>query len=199
MRKSTIKLTKHELDFASDTIYPETKQSILRKVQELFLECEQKISQHEAYQELAGRVFCKITKGEQYRGLPYMVLDCPQIKGPEIDIVVRTLFWWGHYFSCNLIIRTDKLSEEQDVTAIRDLRKTRLLTGTDLWEQDLDSPAYKKCTALRNEEIQNMLHTSTYLKLSRKIPLHKYQTLPEQVDGILSQWIVALSIKKGAD
>lgn len=199
MRKSTIKLTKHELDFASDTIYPETKQTVMLKMQQLFTACGQKLNQNTLYQELTANTKFKITKGEQYKSLPYMVLDSPQIKGPEIDLVFRTLFWWGHYVSCNLIVSTTKLEQEQDYTAIKQLPKTRLLTGNDLWEQDLDSAEFSKCSALSVAEIEHLIHTQTYVKLSRKIPLRKHAQLPELMDMVYSNWMAVLSIKKGAD
>ncbi|MES2559608.1 MAG: hypothetical protein V4590_07710 [Bacteroidota bacterium] len=199
MRKSTIKLTKHELDVASDTIYPQTKQSVMLKLQQLFTACGQKLNQNLAYQELTASRQFKITKGEQYKGMPYMVLDTPQIKGPQVNFVLRTMFWWGHYITCNLIIRTDNLSAHQEYKGIRKLRKTYLLNGSDLWEQDLDSPAFTKCSALSEDEIKSVVQSHTYLKLSRKIALRKYAELPKLVDAIYTEWLTSLSIKKGAD
>lgn len=199
MRKSTIKLTKHELDFASDTIYPETKQSVMLKMQQLFAACAQKLNQNVLYRELTANTQFKITKGEQYKSVPYMVVDCPQIKGPEIDLVLRTMFWWGHYISCNLIVQTARLEHGQDYMAIKQLHKTRILTGNDLWEQDLDSSEFSKCSALSDAEIEQLIQSHTYLKLSRKIPLRKHARLPELVDTVYSNWMAVLSIKKGAD
>ncbi|MES2779891.1 MAG: hypothetical protein V4651_08325 [Bacteroidota bacterium] len=199
MRKSTIKLTKHELDFASDTIYPETKQSVMLKMRELFAECGQKLNQNVLYQELTQNGQFKITKGEQYKGLPYLVLDCPQIKGSDFDWVARTMFWWGHYISCNLIIRTDMLEPKKQASALHQLKKTRILTGHNLWEQELESDAYSKLSDLSIVDITHILQDNTYLKISRKIALRKHARLPEITNIIYSEWFTALGIKKGAD
>lgn len=198
MRKSAIKLTKHELDFASDTIYPETKQSVMLKMQQLFTECGEKLNQNMLYQELTTHTHFKITKGEQYKSLPYLVLDCPQIKSPEVTFVLRTMFWWGHYISCNLIINTAHLEPQQNSSEITCLPKTYILTGDDLWEQDLDSKDFSKVSSLSESRLEQLLTAKTHLKLSHKIPLHKHEQLPELADRIYRKWMTVLNIKKGA-
>ncbi|AMS26941.1 hypothetical protein AEM51_07850 [Bacteroidetes bacterium UKL13-3] len=198
MRKSTIKLTKHELDFASDTIYPETKHSVIQKTQQLFVDCGQKLSQNPLYQEYTQHNEFKITRGEQYQKLPYMVLDYPQIKGGNVDLVMRTMFWWGHYFSCNLIIKTTHLTTKQNTIAIQQLSKTRVLVGENLWEQDLYSTEFCKLSKLSFEDIKELISTRTYLKLSRKIALRNHTKLPNIIDKVYSEWLTTLSIKKGA-
>src|SRR5258706_1001549 len=47
----------------------------------------------------------KISKGENYKGLPWMVLDYPRAFGREDVLAIRTLFWWGHYFSVTLHLK----------------------------------------------------------------------------------------------
>lgn len=198
MRKSTIKLTKHELDFASNTIYPETKQSVITKLQELFDVCAQTFLQNTVYKDYTPSQHYKITKGEQYKQLPFVVLDYPQITGGEVVFVLRTMFWWGHYISCNMIIQTDLLHEKQDFLSIRNLSNTLILTGENLWEQDLDSTDYRKVANLTDEELEEWLHSLTYLKLSYKVPLTEHENLPTLADAIYTKWLNTLSIKKGA-
>lgn len=198
MRKSTIKLTKHELDFASDTIYPETKQSVITKLQELFDTCAQTFLQNTVYKHYTSSRQYKITKGEQYKQLPFVVLDYPQITGGEVVFVLRTMFWWGHYISCNMIIQTNLLHEKQDLRAIRNLSKTLVLTGENLWEQDLDSKYYMEIQKLTDEELEEWMHSRTFLKLSHKVPLTEHENLPTLADTIYTEWLNILSIKKGA-
>ncbi|NJO02163.1 MAG: hypothetical protein HC880_11165 [Bacteroidia bacterium] len=44
----------------------------------------------------------KISRGENYLNLPYLVLDFPRLINPENIFALRTMFWWGHEFSCTL-------------------------------------------------------------------------------------------------
>jgi hypothetical protein len=47
----------------------------------------------------------RISKGENYKGLPWVVLDYPRCFGRDDVFAVRTLFWWGHYFSVTLHLK----------------------------------------------------------------------------------------------
>ena len=55
----------------------------------------------------AGRpgVEPKISKGEKYKGLPWVMLDYPRIFGKEDIMAIGTRFWWGHYFSVTLHLK----------------------------------------------------------------------------------------------
>ena len=44
----------------------------------------------------------KISRGENYKGLPYLVLDYPRLMTREQILNIRLLFWWGHYYSMSL-------------------------------------------------------------------------------------------------
>jgi hypothetical protein len=44
----------------------------------------------------------KISRGENYNGLPYVMLDYPRRFGREDTFAIRTFFWWGNFFSITL-------------------------------------------------------------------------------------------------
>lgn len=45
----------------------------------------------------------KISRGENYKGLPYLVLDFPRYSSGNQLFIYRTMFWWGNYFLCLLV------------------------------------------------------------------------------------------------
>lgn len=47
----------------------------------------------------------KISKGENYQGLPYVMLDYPRLFGREDVLAIRTFFWWGHSFSVTIHLK----------------------------------------------------------------------------------------------
>ena len=47
----------------------------------------------------------KISKGENYQGLPYLVLDYPRFFFRDDVFAIRTMFWWGNYFSITLHLK----------------------------------------------------------------------------------------------
>ena len=44
----------------------------------------------------------KIYKGENYQSFPYVTLDYPAVFGKENIFALRTMFWWGNFFSITL-------------------------------------------------------------------------------------------------
>lgn len=46
----------------------------------------------------------KIYKGEQYRQLPYVMLDQPRYFKQNDTFAIRSFFWWGNSFSIHLLL-----------------------------------------------------------------------------------------------
>ena len=45
----------------------------------------------------------KISRGEKYRDMPWVMLDYPRcFAAAQGHFAIRTFFWWGHYFSIQL-------------------------------------------------------------------------------------------------
>ena len=44
----------------------------------------------------------KISKGEAYRGLPWLMLDYPRYFGKEGHLSIRVFFWWGNFIAIYL-------------------------------------------------------------------------------------------------
>jgi hypothetical protein len=47
----------------------------------------------------------KISRGENYKGLPWVMLDYPRVFGKEDVFAIRTMFWWGHAFNVTLHLK----------------------------------------------------------------------------------------------
>ncbi|HVS97954.1 MAG TPA: hypothetical protein VHE54_15775 [Puia sp.] len=47
----------------------------------------------------------KISRGENYQGLPWIMLDYPRIFGRDEVLAIRTMFWWGHSFIVTLHLK----------------------------------------------------------------------------------------------
>jgi hypothetical protein len=197
MRKSTNKLTKHELNFARDKTYPLVKHDIVQKINNQFQELGQKLVQQLSGHELVSIAEFKITRGENFQLMPYMVLDFPKINGKEFSITCRTLFWWGHYFSCNLVIQTRLLDVEQTASSLVKMKKVRILRGENLWEHDIKNADYVKIHTLTQQEIIQLLEEQTYLKLAVGIDIEKAETLLTEAPRYYAEWLSRICIKKG--
>src|SRR3989337_3789488 len=84
-----------------------TKNSIIQKTKQLLasLQTEQQhllLSSSSLFPEEIINSSPKISKGENYKGLPYLVLDYPRYFNKEDAFAIRILFWWGNFFSGTL-------------------------------------------------------------------------------------------------
>jgi hypothetical protein len=97
---ANVRLSVEELRLVTDPAWILTKNSIIRKVVEMF---------GELSGEWRGLVTAvtepKISKGEQHKGLPWVMLDYPRLFGKEDVLAIRTMFWWGHCFSVTLHLK----------------------------------------------------------------------------------------------
>src|SRR6476620_3961243 len=85
-----------------------TKNRILEKVKGLLLliqeEKQRYLSTGSLLPDLVQIIHPKISKGENYNGLPYLVLDHPRYFDKEDMYAIRTMFWWGNFFSTTLLL-----------------------------------------------------------------------------------------------
>ncbi len=100
-------LSQQESDFLSDSEIFQTRRRVSEKIIELFGECARQMeSALEHYGKfLPSAVYSsrpKISKGENYLGYPWTVLDYPRYFKGEDVFALRTLCWWGNYFSITL-------------------------------------------------------------------------------------------------
>jgi hypothetical protein len=111
---ANLQLSPEELKLVSDPGWILTKNSIVGKVVQLFAGLGEEYNIVWA-QGVVGGVpgwplindlkGGKISKGENYRGLPYVMLDFPRLFGKEDVLAIRTMFWWGHAFSTTLHLK----------------------------------------------------------------------------------------------
>jgi hypothetical protein len=63
-----------------------------------------------SFDHLFGDIQClngKISRGENYQLLPYIILDYPSYFSRNNIFAVRTMFWWGNFFSITLHLSGD--------------------------------------------------------------------------------------------
>ena len=96
--------TPKELQYIHDTDFLLTKAAVSEKVRSLLNQTHDALRQYVAAEHLsfpegvqarAG----KMARGENYHHLPYQILDYPRKFTREDVFALRTMFWWGHFFS----------------------------------------------------------------------------------------------------
>jgi hypothetical protein len=116
MTAANLQLSPEEIRLMTDPGWILTKNSIIVKIVELFAGLSEEYrsvweggNDPRARPALLGSAAFasspKISKGENYRGLPYVMLDYPRLFGKEDVLAIRTMFWWGHAFSTTLHLK----------------------------------------------------------------------------------------------
>jgi hypothetical protein len=184
--KKPLQLQDKELQYLQDTHFLSTKLRIMKSLQSLLEQTQQALHQQKERLPLPAQVWevpPKISRGENYRSLPYLVLDYPRIFQQETTFAYRTMLWWGHGFSCTLHLGGSYWQHYQSLL----LAKLATLETTNLWvcvnntpweyhyEPDNYLPLEKY---LQQPGALEKLASMPFFKVSRRIPLEYYQELP---------------------
>jgi hypothetical protein len=128
----------------------------------------------------------KISQGENYRSLPYLLLDYPATFSKSNIFAYRTLFWWGHFFSATLHLQGDYLSFYRSVILenFNDLLENEIYisVGKTPWEYHYNSDNYQLIT----QKHYSTLNNCSFLKLSKKADLDKWDEIPDFSKDFLS-------------
>ena len=125
----------------------------------------------------------KISRGENYLNLPYVILDFPRIKNGQSLFFFRTMFWWGKYFSCTLHLQGSWLSN--NLSSCLESQKLLMDRGyyfcinSSPWEYHFEENNYIAFDKLQSKEIEHHASAHDFIKLSRKLELNKWQSLPD--------------------
>ncbi|MEO6253378.1 MAG: hypothetical protein ABIO79_08745 [Ferruginibacter sp.] len=127
----------------------------------------------------------KIAKGENYLQLPYVLLDYPRCFDTANIFAVRTMFWWGNFFSITLHVSG----------AYKQLFQERILENIDLanpgificinenqWHHHFEALNYKPVHQLSAKERKTLILENQFVKLAVKFPLQQWNEIPRLLD-----------------
>ena len=177
-------LTTREIEVISDTEFLITKRAAINKIDELLSQTQKKISKNFKSSTLpfpSKDEFSngKISRGENYRGLPFLVLDYPAMFSKENIFAFRTMFYWGNFFSVTLHIQDESLDYYREfiLNDFNNLlnKNIYISVGKTPWEYHYGLDNY----ALLTEKHKDSINRCSFLKLSQKIEIKDWQQVPE--------------------
>jgi len=116
----------------------------------------------------------KISKGEQYLGLPYVVLDYPRNFTQQHMLAIRSFFWWGNHFSIHLLLsgthRQHYQPKLQKVFENGGLNNYYIGLGDNPWNHHFMPGNYLPASQV-NDPFSD---TKEFIKIAKKIPLLKW-------------------------
>ncbi|MEO5948134.1 MAG: hypothetical protein ABIP79_15055 [Chitinophagaceae bacterium] len=183
MNDAKIRLSQKEMELIRNADLILTKNAILKKVDHFFsdLQIKQKISLDQHYTKLPVELIQsspKISKGEYYNGLPYRMLDFPKIFNHSEIFAIRTMFWWGHFFSFTIHLagKYKTLYEKKITTAYSLLKENDFYycINKEQWEHHFEEANYKPIETLTEKEFEKIVKSSTFCKIAYKFPLQEF-------------------------
>lgn len=163
-----------------------TKNRVLEKIRSL-LEgiMEQQTAFVENHGLLAAPAFMvspKISRGENYLGLPWLILDFPRRSGGEDLFFVRTMFWWGRFFSSTLHLagRYRQAAREQIAGAYPLLCDYFIGVSEDPWQHHFEATNYQPINRLTEQQFR-LACDKAHLKIAKKWPLERWQQAPPEL------------------
>ena len=179
-----------------------TKNAILQKARLLLLAIQEK--QQEYLYSFSGHLPpevltlpAKISRGENYQGLPYLILDYPRYFDKQNVFAIRTMFWWGNFFSITLHLSGTfkKMFAGELVASYQQLKETGffICVGQEEWEHHFEKNNYVQLSELDKIDFENCIRESSFFKLSQKIPLAQWDDAREILSGYFKQIIELLA------
>ncbi len=188
MSEAKIRLSQKEMDLVCSADLILTKNAILQKANRLLSDLQEKQLQYLDLfpAKLSDEVFhssAKISKGENYKGLPYLLLDYPRVFDQQHILAIRTMFWWGNFFSVTLHLsgKYKKETEEKLINAFPELKERDYYwyINEDQWEHHFEADNYIPMAGISKAEFENSVRKNNFIKLAIKIDLREWEHAEE--------------------
>lgn len=187
MDKAKIRLSSTEMELVTNADWILTKNTIIEKTKLLFGQLQDDWTKSLESAAVADytKIPPKISKGENYRGLPYLILDYPRIFDKENIFAIRTMFWWGNFFSITLHMagRYKQQFEEKCVQAYSLFRDNGffICINKDQWEHHFDPSNYIAASHLSPTEWVKIISENSFIKIANKLPVHQWNDAADKL------------------
>lgn len=202
MNEAKIRLSTEEMTLVKNSEWILTKNIILEKATRLLA------LQQEEYQSIVhsnnklllvefANSSPKISRGENYEGLPYRVLDYPAVFQRDNIIAIRTMFWWGNFFSTTLHLSgKHKLQFEKKIIAHQPLFAENdfyMSTGTNEWDSRFSPENYASIGSLNKTAIEETVAKMNFVKMAAKTDVSDWDVASKQLHRQFTQLIKFLT------
>ncbi|NIG51892.1 hypothetical protein [Chitinophaga sp. Cy-1792] len=199
-------LTAAEASIAADAELLRMKNRVMVKAVQLMGVIQEGLAGHAAHQrfpfeaEWLGR-HAKISKGEQYKGLPWVMLDYPRFFSNSDAFAFRTMFWWGHYFSSTLHLAGRVKAMFSNVLirnhAVLASNGFQVYLGDDPWEHDFEGGNYRPIGSISLEDWSVIINRHDFLKIAKPYSLAHWGKVSREVVAAYAALLALLDTKAG--
>ncbi len=181
--EAKIQLSPAEMELVRNAEWLLTKNTIIDKVYTLFgdisEEVRQKINGNRGrLPEEVVRHSPKISRGENYNGLPWVMLDYPRLFTRDEVFAIRVFFWWGNFFSVTLHLKGKYLQQNREriLEQLPLLEKNgfHICISDDEWRHEFTIDNYAPVQEVGATVLKQILSSGSFCRLSVQIPLEQW-------------------------
>jgi hypothetical protein len=189
--ETKIHLSSFETELLNNAEWILTKNNILKKTQSILERLQENISDYTAlhrhlFPSQVIAISPKVSKGENYKGLPWLMLDYPRYfgkEGPSSDqaniFAIRTMFWWANFFSTTLHLSGIYKQEYHPaiIHHYEDLCKNEYYycVSSDQWHHHFEKENYLRLNEFTKNEFIELMREKPFIKLSRRFLLTEWE------------------------
>jgi len=177
--ETKIQLSPFEMDLLNNSEWILTKNVIIKKAQQLLEKVQQNIIDYSRQYPVifappVVTVSPKISKGENYQGLPWLILDYPRYFDKENIFAIRTMFWWGNFFSSTLHLSGAFKQKHTNaiINSYEQFLKNEFYTciHPEQWHHHFETDNYEPVKSLTPSEFSIHIREKSFIKLAAKVP-----------------------------
>ncbi len=116
----------------------------------------------------------KISRGENYQLLPYVILDYPSFFWKNNIFAVRTMFWWGNFFSVTLHLsghhKTKFINNNPSLLSFLKKNDFSICINEEEWQHHFEEGNYIPATVISGDVYQKSVE-QPFFKIAKKISL----------------------------
>ncbi|SMG17032.1 hypothetical protein SAMN05661096_00911 [Marivirga sericea] len=192
------KFTTQELDLASDPTVLLIKYRMIEKVWDYLEDMQKEIRKElDSFEDKLpselNLVHGKISKGENYKYLPYLMLDFPAFFTKKDIIAFRTMFYWGNFISSTFHLQ-GKFVQKYGKSLLHSLKnygKVYFCVNNSPWEYDYKSSNYVLLDKMDSVELEDHVQNTGFIKLSIKFPVEE---MPERKTDMMNFLLAGLKV-----
>jgi hypothetical protein len=194
--EAKIQLSEREMELVNNTDWIFTKQLIIEKVYLLLGQLHEKykkkiLKEKRFLPSQLSKPGGKISKGENYKGLPYVILDYPASFSKEKILAVRTFFWWGNFFSIALHISGENFKAKvlsDEAIAFLKKRNFSLCINENEWQHDFDPFNFVSINEMDHTSLKK-LGEKNFLKIAKKTELTEWNSAGNFLETVFEEII----------
>ncbi|RYY61053.1 MAG: hypothetical protein EOO05_07790 [Chitinophagaceae bacterium] len=192
MDGAKIRLSEEEKRLISSGDWILTKNGILAKVNQLLAGVMQGQSHWMAANSqrfVAALVAAspKISRGENYLGLPWLMLDYPRLFTRNDTCAIRVFFWWGNFFSITLQLAGPSLNRysQHIINAWQSFNDRNYLLGIadDPWVHHAGTDNYLPVNEMDPADFRQQVVNRGFVKLMTLVSLDDWDLAAEKLEG----------------